>query len=171
MSEVEFPILTSSRKAAHGDVEDVHRRIKALQKQLNDLKTGEGESEPFGLIEIPDLAVEYARLFRELTIQELLFEYLTQQYEQARIEEKQDTPILQVLSRAKVPEKKSRPKKLVITILTVAGALILSCVWVLGEAVLTRMREEQPVKYKQLVENLGGKIEEDENRAPPQDAG
>ncbi|RKZ31553.1 hypothetical protein DRQ36_01585 [bacterium] len=157
IAEVELGILTSSRKGAHSEVEDIRNRIRILKNQLEGIKTGEGIEEPFGLMEIPELALEYARLFRELTIQELLYEYLTQQYEQARIEEKKDIPILQVLSKAKVPQKKDRPKRAVIAILTLFGVFILTCLWTVGAGALERMRTNNPDDYARLVRILGGK--------------
>jgi len=157
MAEVQLGILTSSKKSAHGEVGEIRSRISALKKQLNDLKMGENEEEAFGLVEIPDLAIEYARLFREMKIQELLFEYLTQQYEQARIEEKKDLPILQVLSKAKVPEKKARPKRIVVAGLSFFGALILTGVWIAGSGALERMHQLSPETYAKLNTALGGR--------------
>jgi uncharacterized protein involved in exopolysaccharide biosynthesis len=66
--------------------------------------------------------LEYARLLRNLKVQEAVYELLTQQYEQAKIMELKDTPTVQFLDEAGVPEKKSRPKRALI----VAFALVLS---------------------------------------------
>ncbi len=157
VSEVELNVLISSMKSGHKEVEAVRTKIRTLKGQLGELKSGEGDMEPFGLEDIPDLGLEYARLFREMKIQELLYEYLTQQYEQAKIEEMKDVPILQVLSRAKVPEKKARPKRIIIAGLSLLGTLILACVWILGSAALKRMKEIDPVNYRRLSDALSGK--------------
>lgn len=163
MAEVELGIAQSSKKTGHGEIEEIQNRITELRKQLEQMESGKGESALFGLKEIPELGLEYARLFRELKIQELLYEYLTQQYEQARIEEKRDVPILQVLSRADVPEKKDRPKRIIVAALSFGAALILVSLWIIGSTGIDRMKELNPETYHKLSTALGdtpGKKEE-----------
>ncbi|HHS50773.1 MAG TPA: hypothetical protein ENN07_06625 [candidate division Zixibacteria bacterium] len=156
IANVELGILSSTRKPEHGEIEDVRAKIKSLREQIEIIRTGSGTAGQIGLRDIPELAVEYARLYRELMIQEVLYEFLVQQFEQARIEELKDTPILQVLSRAQVPQKKERPKRAIILVLSVLGGGILLAMWVLGAAFLDRMKTEQPEKYQLLAESLGG---------------
>jgi uncharacterized protein involved in exopolysaccharide biosynthesis len=71
--------------------------------------------------DIPDLGLTHLRLQRELEIQTELFKFLTMEYEEAKIEEAKDIPTVQVLDVAKVPERKSKPRRvlLVISILLV----------------------------------------------------
>ncbi len=157
VAQVELGILESSRKSAHGEVGDVRSRIKTLRKQMDAIKTGEGTSNPFGLLDIPEIAMDYARLFRDLTIQEVLYEYLVQQYEQACIEEKKDTPVLQILSHAGVPQKKDRPRRSVIVFLALVGGSILLSLWILGSEGLDRMKAGDPDGYSRLVQILNGK--------------
>jgi capsule polysaccharide export protein KpsE/RkpR len=157
MAEVELGIAKSSRTSEHREVEEIQSRIDELRKQLKKLESGEGSSEPFALMDIPDLGIEYARLFRELQIQGILFEFLTQQYEQARIEEKRDLPILQILSRAEVPEKRDRPKRIIISALSLFSALILVGLWIVGSAGLDRLKELKPETYQRLANALGDK--------------
>ena len=49
-------------------------------------------------------------LSRDAEIKEMLFELLTKEYEIVKIEEAKSMPTIQVLDRAVVPEKKSKPK-------------------------------------------------------------
>lgn len=62
------------------------------------------------LISLPPLETELARLIRKLKTQETVYGLLIGQYEQAKIDEARDTPTVQVLDRAIVPEKKYKPK-------------------------------------------------------------
>jgi len=157
IAEVEMAMLSSSRKYIHGEVQDVQSRINTIKKQLKEIKSGTGFEEPFGLDDIPDLGIRYARLYRDLTIEELLYQYLVQQYEQSRIEEMKDTPILQILSRARVPDYKDRPKRAVIAVLTTISAFIILSIWVILSSALTKMRIENPDSYEKLTTALGGK--------------
>ena len=83
------------------------------------------------LRQLPRLAVPYADLYRRVKVQETVFELLTQQYELARIEEAKDIPVISVIDLPGIPEKKSFPPHLLITLLLTflsfagASALIL----------------------------------------------
>jgi len=61
------------------------------------------------LTSLPPLETELARLIRELKSQETVYALLLSQYEQAKINEAKDTPTVQVLDWATVPEKKYKP--------------------------------------------------------------
>jgi uncharacterized protein involved in exopolysaccharide biosynthesis len=69
------------------------------------------------LRQLPRLAVPYADLYRRVRVQETVFELLTQQYEMARIEEAKDVPAVTVIDPPGVPEKKSFPPRLLLTLL------------------------------------------------------
>ncbi len=69
------------------------------------------------LRQLPRLAVPYADLYRRVRVQETVFELLTQQYEMARIQEAKDTPVVNVIDVPGIPEKKSFPPRLILTLL------------------------------------------------------
>jgi capsule polysaccharide export protein KpsE/RkpR len=69
------------------------------------------------LRQIPRLAVPYGDLYREVQVQETVFELLTQQYELARIQEAKDVPVVSVIDAPDVPEKKFFPPRLLLTML------------------------------------------------------
>jgi uncharacterized protein involved in exopolysaccharide biosynthesis len=64
------------------------------------------------LRKLPLLGVQYADLYRRVTIQETIYELLTRQLELAKIEEAKELPVLRVLDAADIPEKHSSPKRL-----------------------------------------------------------
>jgi uncharacterized protein involved in exopolysaccharide biosynthesis len=84
------------------------------------------------LRQLPRLAVPYANLYRQVQVQETVFELLTQQYELARIQEAKDVPVVSVIDSPGVPEKKSFPPRLLLSLLltfvatSVAAALLLA---------------------------------------------
>jgi capsule polysaccharide export protein KpsE/RkpR len=69
------------------------------------------------LRQLPRLAVPYADLYRRVRVQETVFELLTQQYEMARLEEARDVPVVRVIDMPGVPEKKTSPHRLLLTLL------------------------------------------------------
>ena len=84
-------------------------------------------------MKIPNLTLQYARLLRNAKVQETLYEFLTQQYEMARIQEAKDTPTVQLLDEAKVDKRRIRPqRKRIVLLSTVAsGFFALFVVFVL----------------------------------------
>jgi uncharacterized protein involved in exopolysaccharide biosynthesis len=71
---------------------------------------------------LPRLAVPYADLYRQVRIQEAVYELLTQQYERARIQEAKDIPVVSVIDHPGVPEKKSFPPRLLLAVMLAALA-------------------------------------------------
>jgi len=65
---------------------------------------------------LPEMALDMARLMRRVKTEEAIYRLLREEYEKARIEEARDTPTVQVLDVAKVPEIRSRPKRAMIVV-------------------------------------------------------
>jgi len=127
--EVELQTMLSYATSNNPQAEILKTQVEELTEKLREL--GEGKKRPgnpsshdifIPTAKIPDLALQYARLLREAKIQQTLYELLTQQYEMARIQEAKDTPTVQVLDEAKVPELKSKPSKRQIVMLSTITA-------------------------------------------------
>jgi capsule polysaccharide export protein KpsE/RkpR len=122
--EVELQTLLSFATSQNPQVEILKTQVKELKQGLQELEVGKGntlassKSIFIPTSKIPELSLKYVRLLREAKIQETLFELLTQQYEMARIQEAKDSPTVQVLDVAKVPEEKSKPKRALIVLLS-----------------------------------------------------
>ncbi len=105
-----------------------------LEKLLTNLTDkGDDKNVLTAFKDIPDLGLEYARLFREVQLQNKILEILIPQYEQAAMEETKNIPSLQVIDEPKVALNKSKPKRSLIVIATTFMAFILSVLYVLFE--------------------------------------
>jgi len=69
--------------------------------------------------------IENLRLLREMRYNELTYELLAKQYEIAKIDEAKDSAVIQVMDRAIEPDRKSKPVRYQIVLLStlVAGLL------------------------------------------------
>ena len=72
-----------------------------------------------------------------------MYELFTQQYEMARIQEVKDSPTVQVLDRAKVPEKKAKPKRTLIVLLSTVTTAFFAVFLVFFMDYMERVQEEQ----------------------------
>lgn len=110
---------------------NIDRELRALRRQLAEIERGskKQEDQGFGVgfsvpfTKLPAVALEYARLLRDVKVQEAIYELLTQQYEQAKIMELKDTPTIQMLDEAKPPDRRSFPRRSIIVILAFFAAI------------------------------------------------
>jgi len=86
------------------------------------------------LRQLPRLAVPFADLYRNVRVQETVFELLTQQYEMARIEEAKNIPIVSVIDPPGIPEKRSFPPRLIVALGFAAFSFIATSIWLLVSA-------------------------------------
>ena len=99
-------------------VRDLDIQIQEYQKKLEQLRAQGYEGGPLiALNKLPKTAVEFVRRYREVEINNLLMQYIVPMYEQAKIEEKKDYPILQVVDYAIPPAKKSWPPRTIFALL------------------------------------------------------
>jgi len=98
------------------------------------------------LRQLPRLAVPYADFYRRVKVQEAVFELLTQQYEMARIEEAKDVPVISVIDTPGVPEKKSFPPRLIVTLLLTFLSCATVSAWILLREAWTRLSPDDPRK-------------------------
>lgn len=105
-----------------------------LNRLLDEMTTqGDDNKVLLAFQEIPDLGLEYTRLYREVELQSKIMEFLLPQYEQARMEETKNIPSLQVIDQPYVALNKAKPQRSLIVIATTIMAFILSVLYVLFE--------------------------------------
>ncbi len=111
-------------------VQTLQRELAAMRAQLNSLETrGNAESNfEISAGKLPDATLEYIRKVRDLKYYETLYELLAKQYEAARIDESKQAPLIQVIDRASVPDRRSGPARIPITLEFALLGFVLSCV-------------------------------------------
>jgi len=127
--EVELQTLLSYATPNNPQAELLKTQIEELKEKLWEMEEGKKISDnpsPKDIFiptaKIPNLSLQYARLIRDAKVYQTLYEMLTQQYEMARIQEAKDTPTVQVLDTAKVPQKSTGPRKRQVVMLSSAIA-------------------------------------------------
>lgn len=121
--ETQLDIL--GKYASTSSEEYIRKRTEYEQvlEQLRRLKRGGDRDEDIvraylpALDEVPQLALEMLRLKRDVEIESTVYTMLVKEYEKARIEEARDTPTVQILDRASVPNLRSRPQRKVLVII------------------------------------------------------
>jgi uncharacterized protein involved in exopolysaccharide biosynthesis len=143
MGEVRLETRRSFATDQNPDVVRGERELAALRAQLanleRDSQPGNGNIQvPTG--KVPAAALEYLRRVRDVKYHETLYEFLAKQFEAAKIDEANDSGILQVVDRAVEPEKRSGPPRTLIIALAAFLGFIGSGFYVLLSEALHRLR-------------------------------
>jgi capsule polysaccharide export protein KpsE/RkpR len=174
-----------SLRQLYGDgnvrVRETDARIAGLQRELakmggsssqlsatqtDDARDPERNASFLPLRQVPRLAVPFANLYRELHVQETVYDLLTQQCEFVRIQEVKDIPAVNVIDAPEIPEKKSFPPRglmtigiTIVTVLLVSFGLLFHHYWLLTDAadprkefaieVIESMKAVRPVRWMQ----------------------
>jgi tyrosine-protein kinase Etk/Wzc len=160
LAEIELGVMKQSLSSNNIRYKNQLYKIEQIRKQIEEMESGQGamgDSVTLGIsiADAPELGLEYIRLERERQIQEKIFELLKQQYEQARIQEMRDTPTIQVLDVARVPELKSRPKRVFTAVLGGILSFGLTLFFVLAYEFAQREKEKESYLYARISELTG----------------
>jgi tyrosine-protein kinase Etk/Wzc len=133
--QVELAAMKQGATDENPGVVRIETQIAGLQQQLQRLQNDPSTRQPGNIqmptAKVPELALEYVRKQREVKYHEVLFELIAKQYEAARLDESRDAPVLQVVDRAVVPDKKSGPPRLLALIASCLVGIFAGVVWVL----------------------------------------
>jgi len=111
-SRIDDPVISRMRS----ERDNLDKLIKQMEKgQDSNIFSFTGPS----LEQLPELALEFAHLKRELLVQEEIFKTLTQQYELVKLKVEGEGPIFQVLELGGLSDKKAEPSRSIIVIVTV----------------------------------------------------
>jgi uncharacterized protein involved in exopolysaccharide biosynthesis len=171
-AEVELGVLSRTRDASHPDVIAARDYLEELRHQLSEIEgardttvvsveapsesvqTDEdpAEADPFPpLSKIPSLGLRFGRLFRAVKTEEAVVSLLTEQFHRARIEERRSLPTVRILDTAVPPERRYRPQRKIIVLVSVAGALFFGVISSYLLEIRDRIRRD-PDRYAGLHE-------------------
>jgi len=103
----------------------------------------------------PQLVFEEGRLRRQLDVRQEVYLTLRREYETARIDEANDTPVLTVIDHPIPPARKSKPKRVLWVIVGTALGAVVSVTWALVTDNADRLRREDDGTYQEFRRLLG----------------
>jgi tyrosine-protein kinase Etk/Wzc len=119
-------------------IRELEIQVQEYDKKLKELRLeGDPGSPLLPLKDLPATSVGFVRRYREVEIDNLLLEYVMPLYEQAKVEEKKDYPILQVIDYAVPPATKAFPPRVLFAFIGACGLTLLVFV-------LLRLRDTLP---------------------------
>ena len=125
ITEIKYNVLKSSVGENNSEVKRMELEIEQLKMKISGIHSIPSNSEIssnsinkiFPLFsDIPELGKYYIRVERDMRVQDLIFKFMTQELEQAKIEEARDTPTVQVIDIAIPPIKKHAPVRFLLVL-------------------------------------------------------
>jgi uncharacterized protein involved in exopolysaccharide biosynthesis len=127
--EVEMAAMRTFATESNPDYRRTQEELVGLRTQLAKMERNAEKDTGDILLstgKIPAAGLEYARRLRDVKYYETIFELMAKQYEIARVEEARDALLLQTIDHAVPPDKKSSPRRLLISLLlaVISGAVM-----------------------------------------------
>jgi len=149
--EIEMGILRRSFGEENAKVQALRLELSEINKKMGEMKFGTADwykdrslnlFVPFK--DVPEIGAEYIRRFRDFEIQNRMMEFLLPLYEQAKIDEQKDTPVVLELDHAVPPERKAKPRRSLIVLISMAVALMFGVTWVFVQEIYEREKDTNP---------------------------
>jgi uncharacterized protein involved in exopolysaccharide biosynthesis len=149
----------SGLKAQYTDdnmrVREVRGRIDELQRQLRKM-SGAGDNVNGADLtadqllpsvrKLPLLGLTYYDLYRQVTVQDTIYQTLTKQYELAKVQEAKEIPAVKVLDKPGMPERKSSPPRGIIILLGFVLSAMVGTTWILVSVLWDLTDDSHPMK-------------------------
>lgn len=154
--EIELNVIEKTMGNSNSEYRRINSELNEFRNRLNQLRTNNDSANNlfFTLNDVPDLGLKYARLYREVMLQEKILEFLLPQYEQAKIQEAKDTPTVQVLDEAVIPVKRVKPKRAFFVLFCGALSLFVSICTILLIESFNNLQYKSPERYEKIVKML-----------------
>ncbi len=123
--EVKLDVVRKVLSSDQPEVKLQEAKVNSLRDKITGIETSTDLSDFLRLGNSPQIALAFLRLQRDMEIQNKIMSFILPIFEQAKIEEKRETPTVLVLDNPVIAEKKTKPKRLTMVLVwTFAGFLI-----------------------------------------------
>ena len=119
--EVQLQAMSRFETTQNPDVQKLTSEMSALRQQLSKLESGSGNTTSA----VNPMQQEASQAYRDIKVQQAMLEVLIKQYEIARVDEAKEGPLVQQVDPATPPERRSKPKRSLIVLVSALGGLFL----------------------------------------------
>jgi tyrosine-protein kinase Etk/Wzc len=131
LKESQLETIRAFATEQNPDLVRVERELSALHRQLRRMQQDhEAGDLEVPVSQLPSAGLEYLRRLREVKYYEAVFEMLSKQLEASRLDEAREGSLIQVIDPAEIPDRKSGPRRGLITLLGTVSGLLAGLGWV-----------------------------------------
>ena len=150
--EVQLDSLRLSSTEQNPDVIHLNSELAVLRSQLRALESGGKGHIPGDVLltsqSVPSAQLTYNRKFRDVSYQNYLVDLIERQYEAAKLDEAKAAPLIQLVDRARPPERKSGPSRVLWTLVGGFLAFIVSCLTIIGRFLYYCIRSDRQLSTR-----------------------
>jgi uncharacterized protein involved in exopolysaccharide biosynthesis len=128
VKEIQIGAMRTFASEQNPELQRTQQQMEVLKRELARTE-GTSGSRSSSSAESNGKGIENLRLLREMKYNEVTYELLAKQYEIAKIDEAKDSAIIQVMDKAIEPDRKSKPRRSLIVLLSVLVTFLLAIVW------------------------------------------
>jgi len=136
--EVQRGAMRTFAAEGNPELQRTQQELEALRRELSRI---EGSS-PIAAVGRGDASgnsgLDNLGRLRDVKYYEFLYELLAKQYELAKIDEAKDATVIQVMDRAIEPDRKSKPKRSLIVLLSAMVALFVGIIWAFAREAIAK---------------------------------
>jgi capsule polysaccharide export protein KpsE/RkpR len=115
--EVKLDVIKKLLSAEQPEVKLQEAKVNSLKSKITDISVSTDLDDFLRLGNSPQIALSFLRLQRDMEIQNKILAFILPLYEQAKIEEKRETPTILILDKPFVAERKKKPKRLTMVVI------------------------------------------------------
>ena len=131
-AEIQYELLQTQYGQDNMRVRALREAAQLANQKYVDALDGKENLLPIPQSEAPDVVREYMDIEMNRVIQQNILEVLAPMYEQAKLQEEQDSYAVQVLDQATPPVEKAGPKRTIIVLASGLSSLILTILYIFG---------------------------------------
>ena len=153
--ELELKIARISLPEEHPEITMMKAELATVEQMLDSIFYQGDDGIFLALQKLPESSLRYLGLKRSLEIANQKLVFMLTQFEQARLEEVDETEVLKVIDPAVVPEKRIKPKR---TLMVLVSGFIAFCVASLLVVFLGKLERDNAFseQWKKLGSTLFG---------------
>jgi capsule polysaccharide export protein KpsE/RkpR len=162
--EIEIEMLGGLFGPNFPEVKQKELELREIRKRFEEMKTGSEDQETTTIFplfgETPEIALKYFQLTREIEVQTYLYQFLTQQYEQAKISEAKDIPVIQIIDKAVLPIERAKPHRSLLVVIAGLIGIFFGIFLAFIQEYLDKLSISNPEKYR-FIRDLPRELRED----------
>src|SRR5260221_8632067 len=130
--EVQLGAMRTFAAEGNPELQRTQQELEALRHELARIEGSSPVNSGRGADASGNTGLDNLGRLRDVKYYEFLYELLAKQYELAKIDEAKDATVIQVIDKAIEPDRKSKPRRTQIVLISAIAALFVSILWAFG---------------------------------------
>jgi capsule polysaccharide export protein KpsE/RkpR len=151
--EVKLDVIKKMLSSDQPEVRLQEAKVNSLKEKIASIQASTDLNDFLRLGNSPQIGLSYLRLQRELEIQTKILTFLLPLFEQAKIEEKRETPTILILDKPVVSERKKKPKRLTMVLAVTFVGFIFANLYYAFKFKLIKVRDKIYLRKKTIQKN------------------